>query len=91
MAKKRNCRRKETERIAHERAVSLRKMSDAHLIEHVDGQYAAGFDAGRIGIVATEQEIAEKFLEAISTIKGVGAATISKIGAAINEMTGGVE
>ena len=91
MAKKRSCRRTETERIAHERAVSLRKMSDAHLIEHVDGQYAAGFDACRIGIEATEQEVAEKILKAISTIKGIGAATITKIIAAIDEVTGGVE
>jgi len=93
MAKKRNCRRKETERIVHERAVSLRKMSDAQLIGLLDSQYSAGFKAGRVGIEATEQEIeiAEKILKAISAIKGIGVGTISKISAAITEMTGGVE
>ena len=86
---KRNCRRTEQERTIHERAVALRKMTDEQLVGHVDRQYTAGIDTGRIGIELTQQETGEKILAAISEVKGIGAATITKIRAVIQEITGG--
>jgi 1-deoxy-D-xylulose 5-phosphate reductoisomerase len=86
---KRNCRRTNNERCIHERAVALRKMTDEQLIEHLDRQFTAGVDAGRMVPEVSERETAEKILTAIAGIKGIGAATAAKIRAATNDMTGG--
>ena len=90
MAKKRNCRRNEKEREIHDRAVSLRKMPDHQLVERFDKHYKAGFDAGSIGIETAEQEAVRKIIEAITGIKGIGAATMGKIRDAAQEIVGGM-
>ena len=68
MAKKRNCRRDPKERDEHERAVTLRKMTDKQLLEYCDGRYQAGFDAGRLSVETS-----------MASIKGIGAATLAKL------------
>ena len=83
MAKKRNCRRDPKERTEHERAVALKKMTDRQLLEHMDRQYKAGFDAGSIGIETAEQESMRKIIKTITSIKGIGAATLAKINTAL--------
>lgn len=55
MAKKRNCERTAGEKLVHEAAIKLRKMTDEQLIKYIDGQksaaksegYQSGFRAGK--------------------------------------------
>ena len=42
MAKKKNCRMTDEERAVHDRAVSLRKMTDQQLCETMDRQHSKG-------------------------------------------------
>ena len=46
MAKKRNCRMTDEEKKMHERAIKLRKMTDAQLCEFVDRTYGRGMEEG---------------------------------------------
>ena len=91
MAKKSRCRWTETERIIHERAVKIRKMTDKQLVEFVDRNFTAGVDTGRIGIEMTAQETAEKILAAIAGIKGIGEATNGKIQEAVQTVLREIE
>ena len=86
MPKKRNCRRNEHEKELHDQAVVLRKMTDAKLIEYMNKQYTAGIDTGRISNEIVAQDTAKQILQAIRGIKGIGAATISKIETAVREI-----
>lgn len=82
MAKKRSCRRSESEDKIHDRAVRLRKMTDKQLIQYVDGQVEK---AGKDGLgdkkeKPSEQQIsAVDFVEEISRLDGIGKVTMSKI------------
>ncbi|MDR1630062.1 MAG: hypothetical protein LBS36_07620 [Oscillospiraceae bacterium] len=46
MAKKRNCRMTDDERQMHERAVRIRKMTDAQICEFIDRTYGKGMEEG---------------------------------------------
>lgn len=46
MGKKRNCRMTSEEKEMHERAVNLKKMTDAQLCEFVDRTYGRGMEEG---------------------------------------------
>lgn len=76
--KKHNCRRTSVEREQHERAIRIRKMTDAQLCEYMDGLEAGSRPAG-----PSEPEIISSFLDslAIRTESGlrVSDATIRKI------------
>ena len=79
---KRSCRRTPEEKAIHDKAVSLRKMSDRKLVELVEQQYKLGQEAGlTIGKASKHNlaEIAETIILSLKTAKGVGAATVAKI------------
>lgn len=46
MGKKRNCRMTDEEKKMHERAIKLRKMTDAQLCEFIDHTYGKGMEEG---------------------------------------------
>lgn len=76
--KKRNCRKTYTEREQHERAIRLRKMTDAQLCEYLDG-----LEAGRRPTGPSKEEIIREFLAALAVRTDDGIrisdATIRKI------------
>lgn len=82
MAKKRSCRRSESEDKIHDRAVRLRKMTDKQLIQYVDGQVEK---AGKDGLGDKKEKPSEPqisavdFVEEISRLDGIGKVTMSKI------------
>lgn len=70
MAKKRNCRRTDEENRIHEKAVKLRKMTDEQLVRYVETQASEPDKSG--------PDISS-FVEELSSLRGIGAATVSKI------------
>lgn len=70
MAKKRSCRRTEEENRIHEKAVKLRKMTDEQLVKYVERQTVEPEKSG--------PDISS-FVDELSSLRGVGAATVSKI------------
>lgn len=80
MAKKRSCRRTADEDKIHEKAVKMRKMTDEQLVHYVEDRVekakSEGFNQGK---KSSGGEDINKFLKEISSIKGVGDATICKI------------
>lgn len=83
MAKKRNCRRTTDENIIHEKAVKMRKMTDEQLVHYVEDRVekarSEGFNLGKAQKREALQLSAVNFVEEIGGIKGIGAATMSKI------------
>ncbi len=88
MAKK-NCRMTEAERAIHDRAVSIRKMTDKQICEFVDRQYSNGMDEG-IKVAKQDAEAAKNEAEAITkfiehlagkvgTGNGIGNGTIYRL------------
>lgn len=77
MAKKRSCRRTDEENRIHEKAVKLRKMTDEQLVRYVETQAAEPDKSG--------SDISS-FVEELSSLRGIGAATVSKIKAYAVEM-----
>lgn len=76
--KKKSCRRTDIEREQHERAIRIRKMTDAQICEHLDSLAAGQHPAG-----PTREEIITEFLDALS-VRGddglrVSDATIRKL------------
>lgn len=59
--KKRNCRKTDIEREQHDRAIRVRKMTDAQLCEYLDG-----LGATRAEPQPSKEEIITAFLEAIT-------------------------
>jgi hypothetical protein len=55
-------------------------MTDEQLIAHFDRRYEAGFDDGSI----STRKATEEIFEVIAGIKGIGAATLAKIQAALD-------
>ena len=80
MAKKRSCRRTADEDKIHEKAVKMRKMTDEQLVHYVEDRVekakSEGFNQGKKSSGGAD---INKFLKEISSIKGVGDATICKI------------
>lgn len=76
--KKPSCRRSGTEREQHERAVRIRKMTDAQLCEYIDG-----LEAGERPAAPNKREIIEQFLDDLAVRSDTGLrisdATIRKI------------
>lgn len=76
--KKKNCRRTGVEREQHERAIRIRKMTDAQLCEYMDG-----LETGSCPPVPSKEEIVEEFLDTLSIREDDGLrvsdATIRKI------------
>lgn len=80
MAKKRSCRRTADEDKIHEKAVKMRKMTDEQLVHYVEDRVekarSEGFNQGKKSSGGAD---INKFLKEISSIKGIGDATICKI------------
>lgn len=77
MAKK-NCRMTDEERAVHDRAVSLRKMTDKQLCDAMDRQYSNGIDEG-IKLAKTgsatkknDREVVERFIRYLEGKVGSG-------------------
>lgn len=68
--KKRKCRQTDEERLLHERAVKIRKMTDAQMCSYIDSLSAAP---------AAQYPSIEGFLESLSSVPGVGPTTINKL------------
>ncbi len=83
MGKKRNCRRTTDENIIHEKAVKMRKMTDAQLVHYVEDRVekarSEGFNKGKEVKAETLQYIITDFAEEIGRMKGIGMVTMSKI------------
>jgi len=81
---KRNCVRTVDERKIHDKAVKMRKMTDAQLVEYVENRVekarSEGFNSGKVKAVATKKGTKEflAFLQ-LNKIPGVGAVTINKL------------
>ena len=81
---KRNCVRTVDERKIHDKAVKMRKMTDAQLVEYVENRVekarSEGFNSGKAKAVTTKQGTKEflAFLQ-LNKIPGVGAVTINKL------------
>lgn|GEM_PF-2931988 len=92
MPKKRNCRRSEIEREIHEKAVSLRKLTDHQLIERLEQRFSAGFEAGKREAMPPEEKprhLTEQLLLALAEdVKGVGPALLSKMKPVIQKVVG---
>ena len=93
MAKKRSCRRSAEEDRQHEVAVSVRKMTDKQICNHLemvrkeayekgrDAGYKAGHEEASGMEKGNGKEAVNEFLKAIqlANIKGVGVVTVAKI------------
>lgn len=83
MAKKRSCRRTDSENKIHEKAVKMRKMTDEQLIQYVEEQVEKarndGFNCGKEQKQSEPQIDAVDFVEEISRLDGIGKVTMSKI------------
>lgn len=83
MGKKRNCRRTTDENIIHEKAVKMRKMTDAQLVNYVEDRVekarSEGFNKGKEVKAETLQYTITDFAEEIGRMKGIGMVTMSKI------------
>ena len=77
---KRSCRRTTDENVIHNKAVKIRKMTDEQLVHYVEDRVekarSEGFNQGKKSSGGAD---INKFLKEISSIKGVGDATICKI------------
>ena len=80
MAKKRRCRRTESENIIHEKAVKMRKMTDEQLVHYVDDRVekarSEGFHQGRRKAPKTD---VNSVIKEIGAVKGIGEAKLCKI------------
>ncbi|MBD5464085.1 MAG: hypothetical protein HDR24_13705 [Lachnospiraceae bacterium] len=87
MAKKRSCRRTETEDKIHDKAVKMRKMTDEQLVNYVNNRVEKaendGFNRGKC--FGGGKSISD-FVKELSELRGIGAATVSKIKAYAEEM-----
>lgn len=83
MGKKRNCRRTTDENIIHEKAVKMRKMTDAQLVNYVEDRVekarSEGFNKGKEVKAETMQFAITDFAEEIGRMKGIGMVTMGKI------------
>ncbi len=86
MAKKRSCKRTEAENRVHDEAVKIRKMTDEQLVSYVNDRVAKaeseGFNRGKRS--GSSKSIGD-FVKELSGLRGIGAATVSKIRAYAEE------
>jgi hypothetical protein len=69
MGKKRNCRMTDEEKKMHERAIKLRKMTDAQLCEFVERTYGRGMEEGaKLAETDTPKE-PEKVVDGAACVK----------------------
>lgn len=82
MAKKRSCRRTIDENIIHEKAVKMRKMTDAQLVHYVEDRVekarSEGFNQGKKKAVHQKADIST-ILDDIGTIRGIGETKLGEI------------
>ncbi len=69
MGKKRNCRMTDEEKKMHERAIKLRKMTDAQLCEFVDRTYGRGMEEGAKLAEANIQKAQEMTVDGAVSVK----------------------
>ena len=69
MGKKRNCRMTDEEKKMHERAVKLRKMTDAQLCEFVDRTYGIGMEEGANLAETNTPKAPEKVVDGAASVK----------------------
>lgn len=83
MGKKRSCRRTTDESMIHEKAVKMRKMTDAKLVHYVEDRVekarSEGFNKGKEVKAETLQYTITGFAEEIGRMKGIGMVTMGKI------------
>lgn len=76
--KKRSCRMTEGEKSMHDRAVRIRKMTDAQICELIDSTYGKGMEEGAKLAEASqttsalEEQAARKFIGYLETRQGTG-------------------
>lgn len=97
---KKNCRMTDAERAVHDRAVSLRKMTDQALCDYMDSQRKEGIDAGIALERASyapcaaldEREVASRFVEylagKVGSGNGIGGGTILRLQREIDRAVG---
>lgn len=84
VAKRRSCRRTDQEERNHNRAVSLRKMTDEQLCSYIDGAirdtYEKGYAEGKKEGLSKKKNV-DQFIATleISKVPGIGKATINKL------------
>ena len=69
MAKKRNCRMTDEEKKMHERAIKIRKMTDAQLCEFVDRTYGKGMEEGAKLAETQTEKAKEKAVDGAACVK----------------------
>ncbi len=90
MSKRRNCRRTPEEVMAHDKAIRIRKMTDAQMMDYLEDLYKKAYDAGYAlgGSEAKPQEPSgeqengvESFLWylQVNKVPGIGAVTVNKL------------
>lgn len=84
MAKKRNCRKSDLEKEQHERAIRIRKMTDAQLCEYLDSLEHTGVCPSDCdGAPSSAAQIVDQFLrkldESCGTGNGIGKSTVFKL------------
>ena len=86
MVKKRNCRKSSLEKLLHQRAVKVRKMTDKQLCQHIEdiksNAYEDGYKDGKKQGYKTSN-VVEKFLQRLEcmcgTGNGIGKSTVNKL------------
>ena len=83
MPKKRNCRRSPEERIIHDKAVALRKMTDEQIVDAFESQYQDGYTAGLEARVSNQSSANDHLFSILDGLKGIRSSTIEKIKVAL--------
>ena len=86
MGKTRSCRRTEDQNRIHDKAVKMRKMTDEQLVHYVEDRVekarSEGYNQAKKEVPDKKSDdtyIIRKFIEQISSLSGIGHATINKI------------
>lgn len=80
MSKKRNCRMTDEEKKMHERAIKLRKMTDAQLCEFVDRTYGRGMEEGAKLTETNTPKAPEKTADGAACVKAFIEYLTSRVG-----------
>lgn len=70
--KKRNCRKSENERIMHERAVKIRKMTDEQICSYIDGLNKAAEASKSQNTNKTASNRVKDFIRHLDSMSGTG-------------------
>ncbi len=92
MGRKRNCRRTVKENIIHEKAVKMRKMTDAQLVHYVEEQVekarSEGFNQGKAKASPPLMDI-QAVIDEIGGVKGIGETKLCLIKEILKKRLGG--